>query len=701
MAFAHSILVSDWATDRQPVIYTSKDELFMGHTREEKEYLDMPRKFFCKCGHVSKGEIAQIIRIPKRKYGWGYIDNTIYDGDGKYLSRIEQPELPDDFDPKKDSHLFRANFVCPECKQPPDLVFDWNMSAAHVHYDYVKVFDNRSKEESNHSICLSIGISEYYFNRNVEKIGYKKKVVRLTFNTNTGMTYAIKAYGNRLISNCSYGNYPRWISPYIYNVCIKYEDTVLEFIRLLAECKLQWITFEQIQGLSQRGTCDKLIYTTSLCALPQLQCLPFTRYNFDLIKDKRKIRRAGFNGKALMMLFAGNASKQVRKFITNENRLYSYLNYRRIFKDHNNLMKLLLAQNDTDRQGNNHGVYCLAKDFEEVNGYDETEQRRKRQTYQFMINLHRDEAHFTQALLKVHQRIFMGYRQPAQLAPPQPVDYGAFAVAPSAEPYHQNCFVLNHAWYQCKDIVRMLEDILVRDLTYRWEYNGDIQELHDRLSRDLERYRNPYQAIPYSDEEKEIYNRTIKGYTFRLAESNHELTRIGSEQNICVGGYGNRAIEKQCVIVLVENSKGEHRITIELNRGRYYMSESDNIVFINQAKLKRNDRPADEEAKIVAEYCYETNTRWENCYDLQAAKGCEWPEIPTGQSPVWIKASQINNPQKHFALRQEAQRIMGIEQDPVPEVVYTLEAAFPPLVNGVAHQAQQLPQPVFVEDFQF
>jgi hypothetical protein len=213
-------------------------------------------------------------------------------------------------------------------------------------------------------------------------------------------------------------------------------------------------------------------------------------------------------------------------------------------------------------------------------------------------------------------------------------------------------------------------------MSYKWEYDGNLQEFHDRISTDLNRYRNPYQEIPYTDEEKEIYNRTIKGYKFRLAESNHELTRVGTEQKICVGGYGDRAIRKQCVIVLVENERGEHRMTIELNPIHEYcqdpqskatVSKKSKMIRINQAKLYRNHYPESEEAKIVAEWCYETNTHWENCHDLQAARGCEWPEIPTGEAPIWHEAPpQEEQVRQQLAARRDAQLLMGIEPDPIP-----------------------------------
>lgn len=678
MAFARSILVSDWAMDSQPNVNPPGDEPW-AVSRTEENFKKMPRKLFCKCGHVSEGEIAQLVRIPRNTVGWGYVSNKTFDTRGYVITKHEQPPLPTDFNPNTDDHLIKPNIVCPECGEAPNLIFEWKMARAFTEYDFVRVFDNRTREENNHTICLSIGFTEYFFNKDVEKISAKSKIVRLTYNTNTGMTYAIKASGRTAVTNASYGMYPGFMGNHVHNACARYPDEVLQFMRLLIDARLEWTTLEQILAIPNWSTENQLTYVTTLCAMPQLQCLPFVNYSFTKTRDRKKIRDAGFNGKALFELIAGSSTKQVRKYVTNENRLYSYLQYRRIFKDQNNLMKILSAENqDVSQYGNRHVVYGLAKNFLKDQGYIESNERREKQVYQFMMNLHKDEAHFSNNLVKVKQQIFDGYEGQPDL--PEQVNDNPFAyVQPvvAREPKYRYEFHIHHAWHMVMDSVRMLEDILMRDMSYKWEYDGNLQEFHDTLSRDLNRYRNPYKEIPYSDEEKEIYNRTIKGYTFRLAESNHELVKVGSEQNICVGGYGDRAVQKQCVIVLMENEKGEHRITIELNPVYEYMkdpqskatiSKPSKLIRINQAKLRRNNRPMEEEAKIVAEYCYETNTRWEGCHDMQAAVGSEWPEIPTGQAPIWHEAPPRQEEQrKELAARRDAQLLMGIEPDPIPQ----------------------------------
>lgn len=703
MTFTRSILVSDWATFTQPVIYPESAAFWNEKTTEER-YLNMPRKLFCKCGHVSDGEIAQSIRIPRKEKGWGYVNNNLWDTDGRIITKFEQPELPENFSTETSDYLFRANFVCPECKEPPDLILEWGMHRSHIEYDFVKVFDNRTREENNNTICLSIGITEYYFNSKVEKIGCKSKTVRLTFNINTGMTYAIKATGRRAVINASYGVYPNWMSGAINYVCLNHREEVTEFMRLLIEARLEWTTLEKVESLN-RNLYNRLVYVTTLCAIPQLQCLPFTNYQFRHTKDRKKIRQAGFNQRALMQLLAGSASKQVRKYITDENKLFNYLSYGRIFKDQNNLMKVLIA----DADANPHrvigygsigpSILGLAKDFRDNYGYDIVGLRRDNQIYQFMMNLHRDEAHYANAFIKIKQEVFMGYQRIEQETPEPRPEEGVLYVRPTGPPIYERRFSVQHAWYSCSDIVRILEDILIRDPNYKWEYNGDLQEFHDKLSRDLERYRNPYREIEYSDEEKEIYNRTVKGYTFRLAKSNHELTRVGSDQGICVGGYGNRACDKDCVIVLVENEKGEHRITIELNHARSsYMAaiRDDNCVLINQAKLKRNARPDRTEAEIVAEWCYETNTVWEHCFDLENAKGCEWPEVPTGEPPTWIQVEPQQRQQAQYLIgRREAQRLMGIEPDPVPEFVQQFENIFMGQAQNILVQQGEV-QPALV-----
>ena len=635
--FARSILVSDWASSRFPVIERNRKEYVWGSEAfgkniDEKYYLKLKRKFFCKYGHESKGHLTQVTRKSTKMR---YSPNKA----------IELPEINTLTDP----YIFEGEFVCPECGAAPDVILPWVQSESVNFIDYAMVFDNREREENNHTIVLSIGMTSYYFNREVRKIGVSSTRVRITNNIETGMTYAIKLEGKRQIRNCSYGNFPSWMNIHLNTVGHNEEHRVRieEYARLVFGARIHWLNFDNIVEPNSRPI-DKLLKAMQFSALPQLQCLPFKNYILEDPKDRAKIRKAGFNGKALWELFAGTSSKKLRQLIKTEHHLYLYRTYSELIKDENNMHKLMgqpvTAVPRYSWYGRNY-VEGLVGAKQPGSIHDK---RQNTDTYDYMLNLHKDEAHFVNCLLKVKQEARSRLDVPCDNALP----------AQRPEPKVEYVWNLQHAWSIAVDCTRMVEDILMRDMTYKVIYRNDIKEFHDRLSRDLNRYRNPFKKIPYTQEETSIYNREVKGYRFVLAKSNHELTRVGSEQNICVGGYGDRAVRKQCVIVLVSNEKGEHRLTLELQK-----QHQTNAIVINQAKLYRNRRPEKEEANIVAEWCYETSTIWDNCYDLQSAE-TDFPRIPGGEPPTWHAELPQDTYQATRNKRTEVRALMGLAPEP-------------------------------------
>lgn len=632
--FARSILVSDWASSRFPVIERNRKEYVWDSEAfdkniDEKYYLKLKRKFFCKCGHESKGHLTQVTRKSTKMR---HSPNKA----------IELPEINTLTDP----YIFEGEFVCPECGAAPDVILPWVQSESVNFIDYVMVFDNRNREENNNNICLSIGMTSYYFNRDARKVGVRSTRVRMTNNIETGMTYAIKLTGRRQILNCSYGKFPFWMNIHLNTVANSEEHKVRieEYARLIFDARVHWLEFDSIiePNINPLG---KLLKAMQFSALPQLQCLPFKSYILDNPKDRAKIRKAGFNGKALWELITGTSSKRIRKLIQTEHDLHLYRVYSQLIKDENNMHKLM--QPLEKKPGKNSRSYSYGRIY--VEGLAPTKDaqhhhnsRQNRETYEYMLNIHKDETHFVNCLLKVRQLITIYPDAPS-------VDWDT--PLPTKTEY---IWDLNYAWNIALDCTRMVENILMRDITYKVIYRNDIKEFHDRLSRDLDRYRNPFKKIPYTQEEASVYNREVKGYRFVLAKSNHELTRVGSEQNICVGGYGDRAVRKQCVIVLVSNEKGEHRLTIELQK-----QHDTNSIVINQAKLYRNAKPEEKEANIVAEWCYQTNTIWDSCYDLGNAQ-IDLPRIPGGQPPIWHEQPTEESHQPIRSKRAEVRALMGL-----------------------------------------
>lgn len=634
--FARSILVSEWASEHKPIVNSHLQEFnqwkntYENARRTERFYVSLRRKFFCKCGCESKGHLQKVERIPEPKFRYIPISS-------EEDNRLTPETKKASFNPATDYYHFKPTIVCPECGAAPDVILPWEQINAARFLDYAIIFDNRTRKENNHTIGLGIGTTSYFFNRDVRKIGVKSTRTRLTHNIHTGMTYALKIKGRRSILNVSYGSFPRWMMSDLEVVINKQRKTVEEYARMIFNANVEWLRYEDVID-TESNAYNKLVRAMYFSALPQLQCLPFKSYGFLEAKDRQKIRKIGFNGKKLWELFSGHSSRRFRKIIKTEQDLHLFRQYVGIIEDDNNLYKLFNPELHTERVM--WGGHCINGTFASDDGRRGYAQ--KKQEYRYMMRLHRDEAHFVNTLLKLRQPTFRG------------------GLVDRKAKEHQ--WSLTHAWHIVSDSVRMVRDILARDQTYQVVYKNDLQEFHDRLARDLNRYRNPYKEIQYSNEEKEVYEQEIQGYKFVLAKSNHELTRVGNEQNICVGGYGDRAIRKDCVIVLVYNQAGEQRLTLDL--GRQY--DNERAVVIYQAKLARNVRPETEEANIVAEYCYETNTIWDSCHDLSSAN-CDFPRIPGGVAPTWAPIPREER-REHIRLQfDEAYRLMGIENNPEEE----------------------------------
>lgn len=94
-----------------------------------------------------------------------------------------------------------------------------------------------------------------------------------------------------------------------------------------------------------------------------------------------------------------------------------------------------------------------------------------------------------------------------------------------------------------------------RGMLKKSHMKGSLKQTHDALSRDFYRIKNPNKPIVYNDDEK-MLNDSIDNIDFVLAKDTYELIDIGQEMGICVGSYGDRAAEKQLIILkMIQNKK--------------------------------------------------------------------------------------------------------------------------------------------------
>lgn len=126
-----------------------------------------------------------------------------------------------------------------------------------------------------------------------------------------------------------------------------------------------------------------------------------------------------------------------------------------------------------------------------------------------------------------------------------------------------------------------------------------IEKIHDTVTKDERKYRNRNITIEYTEEQLKV-NGTFNGLNFALAKCTHELIEVGSTMGICVGGYGRRAVEHSCYIVVARNNNGDPIICIEVDR---------KFIGLDQTKLKFNSFPEEdsEEYKAILQWCNHAN----------------------------------------------------------------------------------------------
>ncbi len=93
-----------------------------------------------------------------------------------------------------------------------------------------------------------------------------------------------------------------------------------------------------------------------------------------------------------------------------------------------------------------------------------------------------------------------------------------------------------------------------RDMLKNRHLKGSLKQTHDALARDFYRIKNPNRSIDYNEEEMAL-NDNIDDIDFILAKDTYELIDIGQEMGICVGSYGNKAANKQSVILKMIQGK--------------------------------------------------------------------------------------------------------------------------------------------------
>lgn len=129
---------------------------------------------------------------------------------------------------------------------------------------------------------------------------------------------------------------------------------------------------------------------------------------------------------------------------------------------------------------------------------------------------------------------------------------------------------------------------------YFINFNLTIKQIHDQLSKDFSRLKRKNKRIPKNKNLKKIFsNYKFKNIKYSLAKDIDELINVGNSMNICVGSYGEKAVNKNCYIVIGYDN--DIPVTcIELNK-----KSDENFEIIQVKKSYNKLATLDEQTELI------------------------------------------------------------------------------------------------------
>ena len=169
-------------------------------------------------------------------------------------------------------------------------------------------------------------------------------------------------------------------------------------------------------------------------------------------------------------------------------------------------------------------------------------------------------------------------------------------------------------FWDIKDSIRMISMI---KSVYGDDWNIDSidfhneKQYHDSLTEIIssksfqdaqDAKRKAQMSEPFKMEET-VFELQNKDITIALNE--YELSKIGAEMHICVGGYGNAVKNGNCRIAYIQEN-GEYKACLEL---RSFKQKDKQVYELHQAKLKYNNYVGTNERyfNIVTDWCKDNN----------------------------------------------------------------------------------------------
>lgn len=170
---------------------------------------------------------------------------------------------------------------------------------------------------------------------------------------------------------------------------------------------------------------------------------------------------------------------------------------------------------------------------------------------------------------------------------------------------------------EARDAEMMVRIIRKSMPEYTVDVGMDLHRLHDIITRD-------YNTIRANIDDKIIlpvhrYNGVSSDkYTLKAVTTGGDLIRCGNQMNICVGGYTQHVLAKNCEIYIVYNDEHIPVVCIEVASRT-----------INQAKLKANKQVTNdlELFAFVRDWANSHELKWEECYDMQLTHQYNRPQV--------------------------------------------------------------------------
>lgn len=156
-----------------------------------------------------------------------------------------------------------------------------------------------------------------------------------------------------------------------------------------------------------------------------------------------------------------------------------------------------------------------------------------------------------------------------------------------------NQIINNISNYYINDTCNLFQKIRSKIKDYNVDYSRSILDLHDIFSRDFNKLKNKNREIESCKELVKVFKDIkINDTTYRMPNETDELIRVGAFMDICVGSYGDRAVNKECYIVVGYNSDDKPVTCIEFRKEKKTFT-------VHQVKKRKNFTAKDSEVKAL------------------------------------------------------------------------------------------------------